>query len=81
MTEREAFPALARRYSIDAQRQPWTAKGKWFALAFIEQAERDFRKAITDGSPRDQEDAALDLAAKCLRFAAGEHLPKKENKP
>ena len=78
MTENEAFPALAQRYSQDEKSRPWTGKGKWFALSFIEQAERDFRKAITNGSPRDQEDAALGLAAMCLRFAAGRHLPKGE---
>ncbi len=78
MTEREAFPALARRYSLDMRAQPWTGKGRWFALAFIEQAERDFRKAVSEGSRPEQEAAALDLAAKCLRFAAGEHLTKEE---
>lgn len=78
MTERDAFPALARRYAQGAQFQPWTGKGKWFALSFIEQAERDFRKTITDGSPQEQEDAALNLAAMCLRFAAGGHMAKEK---
>ena len=77
MTEREAFPSLARRYSLDMLSNPWAGKGKWFALAFIEQAERNFRKTVSCGSQREQEDAALDLAAKCLRFAAGEHMKEK----
>lgn len=72
---KQAMDMLSERVDYAVKQHPdWAGNGKDWAGFVISEEMRELRHAIQYESRERQVSEALDVAATCIRFIAGEHL-------